>query len=356
VMISASHNSFEDNGIKIFGPDGFKLSDDVEREIEALISSDMGTKLAGARDLGRARRVDDVRARYIEFAKLTLPRALSLEGLRVVIDCANGAGYRVAPEALWELGAEVIPIGVEPDGFNINRDVGSTSPDALIRKVRETRADVGVALDGDADRVVDGDQIMALIATRWAKEGRLSRPGVVATIMSNMGLERYLSKIGLSLERTAVGDRHVLHHMRAHGFNVGGEQSGHVILSDLSTTGDGLVAALQVAAAVAASEAPASSVLRLFEPMPQVSRSVRLEGGVKPPAEALNELRDASAKRLGRKGRLVVRPSGTEPVVRIMGEGEDSALVESVVDDICARLRAMGARMRDAAEPATEAA
>jgi len=365
VMISASHNVFSDNGIKLFGPDGYKLSDAQEIAIEALLAPGREPKLAGAGDIGRARRVDSVQARYVEFAKNSLSRDVSLDGMRVVLDCANGAGYRVAPDAFWELGAEVITMGVEPDGFNINRDVGSTAPRALARKVLELRADLGVALDGDADRViivnekgqvVDGDQIMALIATRWAKEGRLSRPGVVATIMSNLGLERYLGGIGLGLERTAVGDRHVLHHMRSHGFNVGGEQSGHVILSDLSTTGDGLVAALQVAAAVAASDAPASSVLHLFDPLPQVTRSVRLEGGAKPPMEALDDLREASAKRLGRKGRLVVRPSGTEPVVRVMGEGEDRMLVESVVDEICARLRAMSAQMRDAGEPATEAA
>lgn len=363
VMISASHNPFQDNGIKLFGPDGYKLSDAQEAAIERRLEPGASAALVGAGDIGRARRIDSVQARYVEFAKNSLSRDASLEGLRVVLDCANGAGYRVAPDAFWELGAEVITIGDKPDGFNINRDVGSTAPGALARKVRELRADLGVALDGDADRViivnekgevVDGDQIMALIATRWAKEGRLSRPGIVATVMSNLGLERYLSKQGLSLERTAVGDRHVLQHMRAHGFNVGGEQSGHVILSDLSTTGDGLVAALQVAAAVASSGAPASSVCRLFEPLPQVTRNVRLQDGRKPSAEALDDLRASSAKRLGRKGRLVVRPSGTEPVVRVMGEGEDSLLVESVVDDVCARLQALGVRMREAG--ASEAA
>ena len=244
VMISASHNSFEDNGIKLFSPDGFKLSDELENEIEALMVSDMAPKLSKSRDLGRARRVDDVNARYIEFAKRTLPRTLSLEGLRIVVDCANGAAYKVAPEALWELGAEVFSIGIEPDGFNINRDVGSTAPDALIRKVREMRADIGIALDGDADRVlivdekgqlVNGDQLMAVIAQNWFEQGRLTQPGVVATIMSNLGLERFLQGIGLKLARTSVGDRYVLQHMREHGFNLGGEQSGHIIMSDYST-------------------------------------------------------------------------------------------------------------------------
>ena len=244
VMISASHNPFEDNGIKLFGPQGFKLSDDVEHQIEALMDADLGLKLAKSSGLGRARRVDDVRARYVEFAKHTLPRAMSFEGMRVVIDCANGAGYKVAPEALWELGAEVISLGVEPDGMNINRDVGSTSPQALAKKVRELRADIGIALDGDADRVlivdelgklVDGDQLMAVVADDWRQQGKLSRPGIVATIMSNLGLERYLTSVGLTLARTPVGDRYVLEHMREHGYNIGGEQSGHMILSDYAT-------------------------------------------------------------------------------------------------------------------------
>jgi len=259
VMISASHNAFEDNGIKLFGPDGHKLSDDIELEIEKLLDSDLSSRLAGSRDLGRARRIDDVRARYIEFAKRTLPRNMGFDGLRIVLDCANGAAYRVAPEALWELGAEVIAIGVEPDGFNINRRVGSTAPQALRDKVRELRADVGIALDGDADRVImvdetghviDGDQLMAVVAGSWRDQGLLAKPGVVATIMSNLAFERHLGSLGLALERTAVGDRYVIEKMREAGYNLGGEQSGHVILSDYCTTGDGLVTAMQVLAVV----------------------------------------------------------------------------------------------------------
>src|SRR4029078_12698625 len=255
VMISASHNPYADNGIKLFGPDGFKLSDEVEAEIEKLLDSDLGPQLASSRMLGRARRVDDVRARYIEFAKRPLPRNMSLEGLRIVVDCANGAGYRAAPEALWELGAEVFAIGSEPDGFNINHEVGSTAPQRLIEKVREVRADIGIALDGDADRVlivderghvVDGDQLLAVIAESWKQENRLQRPGVVATVMSNLALERYLGGLGIELVRTPVGDRYVLEHMRANGFNIGGEPSGHIILSDYTTTGDGFIADLQV--------------------------------------------------------------------------------------------------------------
>ncbi|HEY5795328.1 MAG TPA: phosphoglucosamine mutase, partial [Bosea sp. (in: a-proteobacteria)] len=279
VMISASHNPYEDNGIKLFGPDGYKLSDEVEREIAKLIDSDLAPRLSASPALGRAKRIDSAQSRYIEFAKRTLPRNMSLEGLRIVIDCANGAGYKVAPEALWELGAEVISIGVEPDGFNINKDVGSTAPEALIAKVRELRADIGIALDGDADRVlivdelghvVDGDQLMAVIARDWLEDGRLSQPGLVATVMSNLGLERYLAGLGLSLARTAVGDRYVLEHMRSHGFNLGGEQSGHIILSDFGTTGDGLVAALQLMAAVKRQDKPVSEVCHAFEPLPQI--------------------------------------------------------------------------------------
>jgi phosphoglucosamine mutase len=288
VMISASHNAYEDNGIKLFDPDGFKLSDETEREIEALIDGDILSKLAAPAALGRAKRIESVHARYIEFAKRTLPRALDLDGLRVVIDCANGAAYKVAPEALWELGAEVFPIGIEPDGFNINKDVGSTAPNAVINKVREMRADIGIALDGDADRViivdekgqvVDGDQLMAVIAKSWKDDGRLSKPGVVATIMSNLGLERYLDSLGLSLQRTAVGDRYVLEHMREHGYNLGGEQSGHMILSDFSTTGDGLVAALQVLAMVKKLNRPVSEVCHLFDPLPQILKNVRYKSG-----------------------------------------------------------------------------
>jgi phosphoglucosamine mutase len=343
VMISASHNLYEDNGIKLFGPDGYKLNDEIEAEIENLLDSDLGPKLSKSPDLGRARRVESVHARYIEFAKRTLPRNMSLDNMRIVLDCANGAGYKVAPEALWELGAEVITMGVEPDGFNINRGVGSTAPDALIRKVREMRADVGIALDGDADRVlivdekgqvVDGDQLMAVVAESWRDDGRLSQPGIVATVMSNLGLERHLKGLGMSLARTAVGDRYVLEYMRDQGFNVGGEQSGHIILSDYSTTGDGLLAALQVLACVKKEDRPVSEVCHRFEPVPQILKNVRYKKG-QPLAEdkVVSAIEDAR-KRLGNQGRLVIRPSGTEPVIRVMAEGDDRDLVERVVDDI----------------------
>jgi phosphoglucosamine mutase len=343
VMISASHNPFEDNGIKLFGPDGYKLSDEVEREIEDMIDGNLSSRLATSVSLGRAKRVESVHARYIEFAKRTLPRNMSLDGLRIVVDCANGAAYKVAPEALWELGAEVIAIGVEPDGFNINRDVGSTAPDALIRKVRELRADIGIALDGDADRVlivdeqgqvVDGDQLMGVIATSWRDGGLLSGAGVVATIMSNLGLERYLAGIGLSLARTAVGDRYVLEHMREHGFNVGGEQSGHIILSDYSTTGDGLVAALQLMAVVQRLGKPVSEVCHCFEPLPQILKNVRYKSGQPLKSSSVVSAIDSAREKLGASGRLVIRPSGTEPVIRVMAEGEDRDLVERIVDDV----------------------
>ncbi|MGD9658557.1 MAG: phosphoglucosamine mutase [Methylocystis sp.] len=348
VMISASHNSFEDNGIKLFGPDGYKLSDEIEHEIERLIDGDMTRKLAAPRELGRARRIDDVRARYIEFAKRTLPRNMSFEGLRVVVDCANGAAYKVAPEALWELGAEVISIGVEPDGFNINHRVGSTSPQALRDKVRELRADVGIALDGDADRVImvdehghliDGDQLMAVVAESWRDQGLLSKPGLVATIMSNLGFERHLSSLGLTLERTAVGDRYVIERMREAGYNIGGEQSGHVILSDFSTTGDGLVTAMQALAVVKRQNRPVSEVCHRFEPLPQVLQNVRAQRGELERAAVASAIDDARA-RLGGAGRLIIRPSGTEPVIRVMGEGDDRELIESLVAQICSALKA----------------
>ena len=343
VMISASHNPYDDNGIKLFGPDGFKLSDEVELKIEELVDSELVKKLAKSADLGRARRIDDGQGRYVEFAKRTLPRNLSLDGLRVVVDCANGAAYRVAPQALWELGAEVISMGVEPDGFNINRECGSTETAPLCRKVKEMRADIGIALDGDGDRVliaderghiVDGDQLLAVIAESWQADGRLAKPGIVATVMSNLGLERYLDKLGISLARTPVGDRYVLEHMRAHGFNVGGESSGHIILSDYTTTGDGLLTALQVLAVVKKQEQPVSNVCHRFDPLPQVLKNVRYASG-KPleNAKVRNAIKDAQA-RLDGHGRLIVRSSGTEPVIRVMGEGDDKVLVEEVVDDV----------------------
>jgi phosphoglucosamine mutase len=343
VMISASHNLYDDNGIKLFGPDGYKLSDEVEHNIEKLIESDVSRKLAKSADLGRAKRIDGVQDRYIEFAKRTLPRDLSLDGLRVVIDCAHGAGYRVAPDALWELGAEVIPMGIEPDGFNINKECGSTETAAIAAKVREMRADLGIALDGDADRmvliderghVIDGDQLLAVIAESWKEDGRLAKPGIVATVMSNLGLERHLKAHGIALIRTPVGDRYVLEQMRENGFNVGGEQSGHIILSDYATTGDGLVAALQVLAVVKKQNRPVSQVCHRFEPLPQVLKNVRYKKG-KPLEDAKVKSAITSAeKRLNGNGRLVIRPSGTEPVIRVMGEGDDQVLVEEIVDGI----------------------
>jgi phosphoglucosamine mutase len=349
VMISASHNPFDDNGIKLFGPDGYKLSDDVEQQIEALLDSDITKRLAQGGDLGRARRIDGVHDRYIEFAKRTMPRNLSLEGLRVVIDCANGAAYRVAPDALWELGADVVPIGVEPDGFNINRECGSTAPDALCRKVREMRADIGIALDGDADRVViadehghlvDGDQLLAVIAESWSADNLLTKPGIVGTVMSNLGLERHLKSIDLSLVRTPVGDRYVLEHMREHGYNVGGEQSGHIILSNYTTTGDGFIAALQLLAVVKKKNRPVSEVCHRFEPLPQILRNVRYRSG-KPLEHIMVRSAIADAEsRLNGHGRLVIRPSGTEPVIRVMGEGDDRAMIEEAVEEIVNALTA----------------
>jgi phosphoglucosamine mutase len=352
VMISASHNPYDDNGIKFFGPDGFKLSDQIEDEIEKLVDADLAKRFAKPEALGRAKRIDGAHDRYVEFAKRTLPRNLSFEGLRVVVDCANGAAYRVAPEALWELGAEVFPIGVDPDGFNINRDCGSTAPEALCAKVREMRADIGIALDGDADRVViadekghivDGDQIMALIAESFKEDGKLAKPAIVGTVMSNLGLERHLVSNGLELIRTRVGDRYVLEAMRDDGYNVGGEQSGHIILSDYTTTGDGFVAALQVLAVVKKSGKPVSEACHRFEPLPQVLKNVRYKSG-KPLEDAKVKTAIASAeKKLNGHGRLVIRPSGTEPVIRVMGEGDDRELVEAAVDHVVEALAAAAA-------------
>ncbi|WP_346911643.1 phosphoglucosamine mutase [uncultured Roseibium sp.] len=343
VMISASHNPFQDNGIKFFGPDGFKLSDAIELEIERMATSDMSALLPGPKDLGRAKRIEGAQQRYIEFAKRTLPREMSLEGLRVAIDCANGAAYKVAPEALWELGADVIALGVSPDGFNINKDCGSTSTDALIRKVHEVRADIGIALDGDADRViivdengqvVDGDQLMAVVAQSWKANNRLTAPGIVATVMSNLGLERYLQSLDLGLIRTKVGDRYVVERMRADGYNVGGEQSGHIVLSDFATTGDGLIAALQIMACVKDQNRSVSEVCRRFEPVPQFLKNVRYQGGAPLEQEDVKSaIRDGEG-RLGKNGRLVIRASGTEPVIRVMAEGDDADLVNQVVNDI----------------------
>jgi phosphoglucosamine mutase len=349
VMISASHNSFADNGIKLFGPDGYKLSDEQELGIEAFMDEGLQEGLAAPRALGRVLRIDDAQARYVEIVKATFPRNFSLSGLRIVIDCANGAAYRVAPTALYELGAEVIEIGVAPNGMNINEECGSTHPAAMARAVKEYRADIGIALDGDADRlvicdergvVVDGDQIMALIAGAWARDGRLQAGGVVATVMSNLGLERFLNHKGLNLERTAVGDRHVMQRMREGGFNLGGEQSGHLILSDFSTTGDGLIAALQVLAVMKAEDKPMSALARQFEPAPQRLENVRHSGG-KPldNARVKDAIATAEAKLTG-TGRLVVRASGTEPLIRIMAEGDDEKLVEKLVKDIAVAVKA----------------
>ncbi len=348
VMISASHNPYQDNGIKLFGPDGNKLSDATEHEIEALMANGLEAGLAAPAKLGRAKRVDDSQARYIEFAKRTFPKHLRLEGLRIVIDCANGAAYKVAPAVLWELGAEIFPIGVDPDGFNINDDCGSTHPEALAAKVREVRADFGIALDGDADRVVmsderghiiDGDQILALIAKSWSKSGELKGGGVVGTVMSNMALDRYLEGLGLKLGRAKVGDRYVIEMMRQGGFNVGGEQSGHIVLDDFCTTGDGLIAGLQVLAVLAEEGKPASEAAHLFEPLPQVLENVRFRNGSPledPRFTAL--LKDCEARFNG-AGRILVRKSGTEPVIRVMAEGEDEKLVRAVVRDLTAAIR-----------------
>ena len=344
VMISASHNPYFDNGIKIFGPDGYKLSDEQELKIEGMVESPEAMPVANSDEIGRATRIEDAGARYIEFAKRTYPRDSNLDGLRIVIDTANGASYRTAPTALWELGAEIIRIGDAPNGFNINEKCGSTAPQAMCEKVRETRADIGIALDGDADRVmiadeqgqvIDGDQLMALVTKSLHERGQLQGGGLVATVMSNLGLERFLGKQGLSLARTKVGDRYVVEHMRGHGFNVGGEQSGHIILSDFSTTGDGLLAALQVLAEVKRAGKPVSEVCKMFEPVPQVLKNVKFKSG-KPLDDAQVKTAIAEAtSRLGNTGRLVIRPSGTEPLIRVMAEGDDARLVNAVVDELC---------------------
>ncbi len=350
VMISASHNPYADNGIKLFGPDGYKLSDEAETAIEALIDGDV--PLVASSAIGRARRIDDAQGRYIHFAKSTFPENLRLDGMRIVLDCANGAAYKVAPSALWELGADVVAIGVTPNGININDGVGSTAPQALAETVVASGADIGIALDGDADRlivvdetgtIVDGDQLMATIAASWARQGRLAGGGLVATVMSNLGLERHLAAQGLGLIRTKVGDRHVLEKMRSSGYNVGGEQSGHIILSDYATTGDGLVAALQILAEVKRSGAPAGEVLHRFEPLPQLLKNVRFGGGKPLDDEAVKAVIAQAEAELVGKGRLVIRPSGTEPVIRVMAEGDDPGQVGRVVDRICDAVRKVAA-------------
>ena len=346
VMISASHNLYADNGIKLFGPDGYKLSDEDEIAIENRLEKTV--KLASSADIGRARRVEDARGRYVHAVKSSFPEHLRLDGLRIVVDCANGAAYEVAPLALWELGADLISIGVSPNGLNINDKCGSTDTKLLQEQVLETRAEIGIALDGDADRliivdnhgkVVDGDQLMALIASGAHRRGQLRGGGLVSTVMSNLGLERFLAGQGLGLHRTQVGDRYVVEAMRAHGYNVGGEQSGHIVMSDHATTGDGLVAALQVLAELVESGKPASKLLHLFDPLPQLLKNVRFAGGEPlSHASVIAAIADAEEKLQG-TGRLVIRKSGTEPLIRVMAEGEDKKLVESMVDQICDAVR-----------------
>ena len=352
VMITASHNLYEDNGIKFFGPDGQKLSDAVEKEIESLMAQPLEQGLAKSASIGRAKRIDDSQARYIEFAKHTFPRNLRLDGMRIVIDCANGAAYKVAPEVLWELGADVVTMGVTPDGTNINQECGSTAPNAMCAKVREMRADFGIALDGDADRVVmadeqgsiiDGDQILALIAKSWSRDEKLKGGGVVGTVMSTAGLDRYLGTLGLKLGRSAVGDRYVLEEMARGGFNVGGEQSGHIILSDFSTTGDGLIAALQVLAVIAQENKPVSDVAHLFEPLPQALVNVRFKKGSPLDDARVKSSIDAGRAQLGDTGRVLVRKSGTEPLIRVMAEGDDEKLVQAVVRAIAGTIEEVAA-------------
>jgi len=346
VMISASHNPFEDNGIKLFGPDGYKLSDQMEGKIEALMHTDtLASDLPQGKALGNAQRLDDAPGRYIEFVKQTFPRHLRLDGLKIVVDCAHGAAYRVAPIVFRELGAEVVPLAVEPNGRNINAACGATLPEAMRQQVVSHGADLGIALDGDADRVVmadehgmvlDGDQLMGLIAQSWQRQGRLKGGGVVATVMSNLGLERHLKKLGLTLIRTAVGDRYVVERMREGGYNVGGEQSGHIILGDMATTGDGLVAALQVLAAILELKRPVSEAAHVFEPVPQVLRNVRIKGGKPLEDRTVQTTIKNGETQLGDKGRLLIRPSGTEPLIRVMAEGDDAQLVETIVGDVVA--------------------
>lgn len=347
VMITASHNLYDDNGIKLFGPDGYKLDDAAELEIEALMDADTADHLVAPKHIGRAKRIDDAEARYVEIAKATLPRSMRLTGLRIVIDCANGAAYKAAPKVLWELGADVIPLHNTPNGFNINEDCGATAPHDLAENVKRYRADLGIALDGDADRVVlcdekgkivDGDQIIGLLASSWKASGRLASDVVVTTQMSNLGLEQFLTRQGIEMQRTQVGDRYVVEAMRASGANLGGEQSGHVVLSDFATTGDGLIAALQVLALLIESGKPASQLLKVFTPAPQILRNVRYAGGTLPLENAaVKDAIAAGETRLNGKGRLLVRKSGTEPLIRVMAEG-DKKMIESVVSDICSAL------------------
>ncbi|RIJ24238.1 phosphoglucosamine mutase [Henriciella barbarensis] len=351
VMISASHNAFEDNGLKLFGPDGYKLSDDIELEIESRMDRALDDKLAAPSALGRTRRVDDAQARYIEIVKATFPRGVRLSGLRVCVDCANGAAYKVAPTALYELGAEVFPIGVNPDGFNINQEVGSTHTLALREAVIKYRADIGIALDGDADRCIlidekgneiDGDQLIGLIASDWQKRGLLARDGVVTTVMSNLGLENYLKSRSINLERTKVGDRYVVERMREGGFNLGGEQSGHIVVSDHVTTGDGMIAALQALAVMVETGKPLSEISRVFEPVPQKLVNIRYHSEAPLEQHSVKQAISAVEERLGSTGRLVIRKSGTEPLIRVMAEAEDAADMESAVNEVADAVRSLG--------------
>jgi phosphoglucosamine mutase len=363
VVISASHNPYADNGIKLFGRDGYKLSDELETRIEGALHKGPGQRALPA-ELGRAKRLDDAGGRYIEFVKQSFPKGLRLDGMRVVVDCAHGAAYKVAPTVFWELGAEVFAIGVSPDGLNINRDCGALAPEQMRQEVLARRADIGIALDGDADRLIvadergvilDGDQLMGLIATTLARGGRLAGGALVATVMSNLGLEHYLEEQAIGLHRTAVGDRYVVEKMRSLGCNLGGEQSGHIILSDYATTGDGLIAALQVLAAIVETGKRASEVCRLFEPVPQLLRNVRFGNGKPLESRRVQQAVAEGEARLGTGGRLVIRNSGTEPVIRVMAQGEDQALLKSVVDDICEVILTV-ARGAEAAGSAAQAA
>jgi phosphoglucosamine mutase len=349
VVISASHNPYEDNGVKFFGRDGYKLSDTVENQIEARIQTNNFTNLASAADLGRARRLDDAQGRYIEFVKNTLPKNIRLDGLKIVIDCANGAAYQVAPLVLWELGAEIISLGVNPNGCNINLDCGATNVESMRQAVIEHGADLGISLDGDADRVVmvdekgciiDGDQLMAVIATSWYHSGLLQGNGVVATLMSNLGLEQYLKNLNLKLYRTAVGDRYVSATMREKGCNVGGEQSGHIILSDHSTTGDGLIAALQVLAVIVQLDKPASKICQVFKPIPQILKNIHFDHKQSLENTAIQTIIQQTEKKLGKNGRLLIRKSGTEPLLRIMAEGENEEEISAMVDQIITVIQA----------------
>lgn len=351
VMISASHNNYKDNGIKLFGPDGYKLSDEIELEIEGRMDRALDDKLAAPEDLGRTKRVDDAQARYVEIVKASFPRGMRLTGLRICIDCANGAAYKVAPSALYELGAEVFKIGVAPNGFNINQEVGSTDTAALKDAVKTYRADIGIALDGDADRCIiidengreiDGDQLIGLIAGHWKKAGLLSAKGVVTTVMSNLGLEKHLEGLGLTLERTKVGDRYVVERMREGGFNLGGEQSGHIVMSDYSTTGDGLMAALQVLAVMVETEKSLSELAHVFDKVPQKLVNVRYKGGDPLDTDAVKSAISDAEQRLGKSGRLVIRKSGTEPLIRVMAEAEDAGLMDEVVESVADAVRAAG--------------